>query len=217
LRQSLESTSVARPPVEYVPIPAIPNGPIVSLREDPTPKPNAKPVIKPIDAQSERPVERPVAADVLHNPPHEIAAPPKPSKSLGVVENKTPAIVADSLPSIPAPSTLDRGNGIQLEGLDNFYAEPPTIDRGNGIQLEGMDSIVVDSSVGKASGSSSSKGIPPKSGQGLSRWLPTLRGIKLRIEQSTNGRIERFSHLDQVRVPSCSPGKEPYSSLPHIT
>lgn len=214
LRQSLESTSVTR-------IPAIPNGP-VSLRENPTPKPNAKPVIKPIDAQSERPVERPVAADVLHNTPYEIAAPPpKPSKSLGVVENKTPAIVADPLPivvadplpSIPAPSTLDRGDGIQLEGLNNFSVEPPTLDRGDGIQLEGMDSIVGDSGVGKASGSSSSQGTRPK----LSRWLPTLRGIKLRIEQSTNATIVRLSHLDQVRVPSCSPEKEPYPSLPHIT
>ena len=240
LRQSLEST---RPPIEYVPIPAIPNSPVVSPREDPTPKPNAKPVIKPIDEQSKRPVERPVAADVPHNPPYEIAATPKPTKSLDAVENKTPSIVADPPrivvadppPSIPAPSTLDRGDGIQLdnffaepptldrgdgiqlEGLDNFFAEPPTLDRGDGIQLEGMDSIIGDSGVGKASGSSSSKGTPRKSGQGISRWLPTLRGIKLRIEQSTSGRIERLSHLDQVRVPSCSPEKEPYPSLLHIT
>jgi hypothetical protein len=225
LRQSLESTTLTRPPLDVVPIPAIPNGPVVSPRKDPTPKPNAKPVIKPIDAQSERPVGRPVAADVPHNPTHEIAATPKPTQSLDVVENKTPSVVANPppivvahpLPSIPAPSKLDRGDGVQLEGLDNIFAEPPTLDRGHGIQLEGMGNIVGDFGVGKAGGSSSSKETPPKSGQGFGHWLPTLRGIKLRIEQSTSGTIERLSHLDQVRVPSRSSEKEPYPSLPYIT
>ena len=55
------------------------------------------------------------------------------------------------------------------------------------------------------SGSSPSKETPPNSGQDFSRWLPTLREIKVRIEQSANGGIERLSHLDQVLIPSCSP------------
>jgi hypothetical protein len=218
LRQSLESTTVTRPPIEYVPLPP------VLRREDPTPKPIARPVIKPNDAQPERPAEYPVAATEPHNPPYEIVATPEPTKPPAIVEDKPPTIVAgprptvvvvaDPPPSTPpsAPSTFDRGDGIQLEGLDNFV-EPPTLDR-DGIQLEGMDSSVRDSGVGTGSGLSSSKETPPKSGQGVSHWLPTLHEVKLRIEQSTNGRIERLSHLDQVRVPSCSPEKE---SLTHIT
>ena len=215
LRQSLESTTVTRPPIEYDPLPVL-------RREDPTPKPIARPVGKPNDAQSERPVEYPVAATKPHNPPYEIVATPEPTKPLAIVEDKPPTVVVDPRPTVvadpppstspSAPSTFDRGDGIQLEGLDNFV-EPPTLDR-DGIQLEGMDSSVRDSGVGTASGLGSSKETAPKSGQGVSHWLPTLREVKLRIEQSTNGRIERLSHLDQVRVPSCSPEKE---SLTHIT
>lgn len=230
MRQSLESTTVTSPPIEYVPLPAVVTRPpieyvpppVVLRREYPTPKPIAKPVIKPNDAQPEIPVEYPVAATEPHIPPYEAVATPGPTKPLVIVEDKPPTIVAgprptvvaDPPPSIPpsAPSTFDRGDGIQLEGLDNFV-EPPTLDR-DGIQLEGMDSSVRDSGVGTGSGLSSSKETPPKSGQGVSHWLPTLREVKLRIEQSTNGRIERLSHLDQVRVPSRSPENE---SLTHIT
>lgn len=220
LRQSLESTAVICPPIENVPIPAFPNGPAVLTREDPTPKPNAKPVTKPIDAQPQRPVERPVAADKPHNRPYDIAATPEPTKPVAVVKDKPPAIVADPPPTVvidppPAPLTHNHGDGIQLEGLDNI-AEPPTLDH-DGIQLEGMDNCVGDSGVGAASDPGSAKETPPKSEQGSSRWLPTLRSVKLRIEHSTNGTIERLSYLDQVRVPSCSPEKEPYPSFHHIT
>jgi len=220
LRQSLESTTVTRPPIENDPIPPFPNGPVVLGREDPTPKPNAKSVIKPIDSQSERPVERRAAADKPHNRPYDTtAATLEPTKPLAVVEDKPPAIVADPPPTIvvdPPPSILPpaRSDGIQLEGLDNI-AEPPTLDR-DGIQLEGMDDSVGDSGVGAASGSGSPKESLPKSGQGFSRWLPTLRSVKLRIEHSTNGSIERLSYVDQVRAPSCSP-EEPYLSSHHIT
>jgi len=220
LLQSLESATVIRPSTENVPIPAFPTGPAVLPREDPTPKPIAKPVTKPIDAQSERPVERRVAADKPHNRPYDTAATPDPPKPLTVVKDKSPAIVADPPPTIvvdppPAPLTHGRGDGIQLEGLDNI-AETPTLDH-DGIQLEGMENCVGDSGVGAASDPGSSKETPPKSEQGSSRWLPTLRSVKLRIEHSTNGTIERLSYLDQVRVPSCSPEKEPYPSLHHIT
>lgn len=223
---SLESTTVTRPSIEYVPIPAIPM-PVVLPREDLTQKPNSKPVIKPIDAQSESPVERPVATHEPHDSPYEIPATPEPTKSLTVVEDNPPAVVADPHPTVvadppsfippPAPSTLDCDDGIQLKGLDSIIAEPPTLDRGDDIQFEGMDNIVGGSGVGTASASGSSKETPPKSGQGFSRWLPTLCEIKLRMEQSTNGGIERHSYLDQVRMSCCSPEKEPYPSLPHIT
>ena len=222
MRQSLESATVTPPPIEYVPIPAFPNGPAVLRREDPAPKPIPKPVIKPNDAQPERPVEHLVAATEPHSPPYEIVATPEPAKPLAIVEDKPPTIVEDPRPTVvadpppsilpSAPTAFDRGDGIQLEGLDNFV-EPPTLDR-DSIQLEGMDSSVRDPGVETASGLGSSKETLPKSGQGVSHWLHTLREVKLRIEQSTNGRIERLSHLNQVCVPSCSPEK---GSLTHIT
>jgi hypothetical protein len=174
-RQSLESTTILRPPTEYVQVPTVPNGASIFPKEDPTLQQNAKPIVKPINAQPEKPEPA--------YPPYGIPAMQEPAKP-AVAENP------------PAPKPL----------------VPSVIVRGGGIQLEGMDNIL-ESDPGTASGSA--KQPAPATEPGLSLWLPALREIKSRIEQFTQGRIERVPHPDQVRVPRCSPEKESYVFLSH--
>jgi tetratricopeptide (TPR) repeat protein len=184
--QALELTATLRHPTDYVQAPTVPSGPFLQPKEDPTSQLNAKPIAKPIDAQPEKPVERLVATDEALYLPYKIPATPEPVKPPAVVENPRPSMS-------PGPRVIDRGSGIQLEGMDNI--------------------IEFESNPGTASGSAEQPAAAIE--HGLSRWLPALREIRSRIEQFTQGRIERISHLDQVRIPSCSPEKESYVSLSH--
>jgi hypothetical protein len=93
--------------------------------------------------------------------------------------------------------------------VENFPSSVPTtpsgLDRSVDITLEGMDNIVGLSDVGLAS--SSTERLRPTAESAFSHCLPTLREIKQRIEQFTEGGFERTSLLDQVRVFLCSPEK----------
>ncbi len=217
-RQALEKTTVIGPPTEYVP--AVPNGPSFLPREEPASKPNAKPVGRQIDAPPERPVERPVATDKPVYPSYEIPATPEPAKPPAVAEDPSPVVVDD-----PSPAVVENTPSTVVENTPLTVAEntPPTVvkkpppsippapSRVDGIQLEGMDNIIEVPDV--ETESSPTEQVVPTTEHGSSHWLPALREIKLRIEQSTEGRIERISHLDQVRVPHCSPENEPYTLL----
>jgi hypothetical protein len=225
-RQALEKTTVIGPPTEYVP--AVPNGLSFLPREEPTSNLNAKPVGRQIDARPERPVERPVATDKPVYPSYEIPATPEPAKPPAVVENPPPAVVEDPSPVIvddPSPAVVENTPSTVVENTPLTVVEntPPTVvkkpppsippapSRVHGIQLEGMDNIIEVPDV--ETESSPTEQAVPTTEHGSSHWLSALREIKLRIEQSTKGRIERMSHLDQVRVPHCSPENEPYTLL----
>jgi len=197
-RQALESTIVARPPIKYVPVPAVPKDRSFLPREEPTSKPNAEPIAK-INAQPERPVERLVASDKPPYTPYEVPPLSQPANSPAIVENPPPA-VAENLSSAdiekpsfsisPAASRVDRGHGIQLDGMDNIIGVPDVGTEGSPTEQP-----------------------TPATERSSSPWSPVLREIKLRIEQYTEGRIERISHLDHVRVPRCGPENEPYTLL----
>jgi hypothetical protein len=208
--QALEKTTVICPPAEYVPA-----------------VPNAKPVGRQIDARPERPVERPVATDKPVYPSY-IPATPEPAKPPAVVENPPPAVVQDPSPVVvddPSPAVVENTSSTVVENAPLTVVEntPPTVvkkpppsipsapSRVDGIQLEGMDNII-EVPVVETKSSSTEQAVPTTE-HSSTHWLPALREIKLRIEQYTEGRIERISHLDQVRVPHCSPENEPYTLL----
>ena len=171
-------------------------------REEPTSKPNAEPIAKQIDAQPERPVEHPVATDKPPCTPYEVPPLPQPANSPAIVENPPPAVAENLHPTVIENPSL------------SISPTASRVDRGHGIQLDGMDNIIGVPDVGTAS--SPTEQPTPATERGSSPWSPVLRETKSRIEQYTEGRIERISHLDQVRVPGCSPEKEPYAFLPHI-
>ena len=120
-------------------------------------------------------------------------------------------------PEPPTPPGSYHSMGVTIEGMDNIIGAdtelfnapvviknpssaptaPSEPDHGAGVTLEGMDNIV-GVSEGTASGSAerSAALLEPAS----SHWLPALREIKQHIEQHAEGRFERTSHLDQVRV-----------------
>jgi len=148
-----------------------------------------------------------------------------------ISEPANPSIVAVNCAS-PVPPTFPgsyHGGGVTLEGMDDVVeasdfgtdpvkarlvvenfpspvpATPSGLDRSVDITLEGMDNIMGLSDVGLAS--SSTERLRPKAESAFSHCLPTLREIKQRIEQLTEGGFERTSLLDQVRVLLCSPEK----------
>ena len=98
------------------------------------------------------------------------------------------------LPGIPQPDKPS----VRIE---NHSPSVPPIASGShyGAEVtpEGTDNIVGVS--GTASGSAERLAVIPESAS--SHWLPALREIKQLIEQITEGRFERTSHPDQVRVP----------------
>jgi tetratricopeptide (TPR) repeat protein len=61
-----------------------------------------------------------------------------------------------------------------------------------------MDNIAGESDAPSASGSS--ERLTPTNEGGYSRSLPLLREIKERLEQATEGKIERITHLDQPSI-----------------
>jgi hypothetical protein len=96
------------------------------------------------------------------------------------------------LPGIPQPDRISENR-------------PPSVrptfpgSRYNGdVTLESPNNIVGVSDTGTAGGSTERPAVIPESTS--SHWLSTLREIKQRIEQFTEGGFERTSHLDQVRV-----------------
>jgi hypothetical protein len=105
-----------------------------------------------------------------------------------------PMTTGNQLPGIPQPDKT-------FVGIENrLPLVPPTVSGshyGGDISPEGTDNIVVVSGI--ASGSAERPAVIPESAS--SHWLPALREIKQHIEQSSEGRFERTSHLDQVRVP----------------
>jgi len=127
-----------------------------------------------------------------------------------------PVVIKDSPPppppSVPpATSSPDPVDGVSFEGWDNIIGEPevgpepvthPVVnrtpsapsghDRDGGVQLEGMNNIAEESDAPQARGSSEQL-----TEGGYSRSLPFLREIKQRLEQATEGKIERNPHLDQ--------------------
>jgi len=154
---------------------------------------------------------------------------------LAISGHVNPSAVAVNCAS-PVPPTFPgsyNGGGVTLEGMDDavvsdFGTDPvkaplvienlpspvPTTpswpDRGVTVTLEGMgDNIIGLSDVGLAS--SSAERPRPTPELAFSHWLPTLREIKQRIEQFTEGRFERTFHLDQVRVLLWSPEKVSYA------
>lgn len=173
------------------------------------------PVLKSVESESE-------PSDQGHSP-YEPA----------ISELANPSVVAVNCAS-PVPPTFPgsyHGGGVTLEGMDDvveasdFGTDPvkarlvvedfpspvPTtssgLDRSVDITLEGMDNIMGLSDVGLAGGSTERPRPTPESA--FSHWLSTLREIKQRIEQFTEGGFERTSLLDPVRhgVLRCSPEK----------
>jgi hypothetical protein len=175
------------------------------------------PVLNSVEPEPEGPSEQ-------GHSPYELPA---------ISEPANPSVVAVSRAS-PVPPTFPgsyHSRGVTLEGMDDvveasdFGTDPvkarlvvenspfpvPTtlsgLDHSVDITLEGMDNIMGLSDVGLASGSTERPRPTPQSA--FSHWLPTLREIKQRIEQFTEGRFERTSLLDHVRIPHCSPEKVP--------
>lgn len=148
-----------------------------------------------------------------------------------ISEPANPSVVAVNCASPVSATFLGsyHGGGVTLEGMDdavkasdfgtdrvkaslvveNFPSPVPTtpsgLDRSVDITLEGMDNIMGLSDVGLAGSSTERPRPTPESA--FSHWLPTLREIKQRIEQFTEGGFERTSLFDQVRVLRCSPEK----------
>ena len=175
LRQRLESTPVVHTSIEYVPVPLVPNDPTVLTGEDPTLKAIVHPITKPVGTEPQIPTEPRIPTEppmTIHNPPY------RPYE----------------LPGIPQPDKT-------FVGIENPPPSvPPIVSRshyGGDVTPEGTDNIVGVS--GAASGSTERPAVIPESAS--SHLLPALREIKQLIEQFTEGRFERNSHIDQVRVP----------------
>ena len=116
-------------------------------------------------------------------------------------------------PATPSPNPV---NGVSYEGWDNIMEDPeikpepvtipvvkptpvPLVPSGHGsVQLEGMDNIAGESDTPNASGSS--ERLTPTNEGDYSRSLPLLREIKERLEQATEGKIERIPHPDQPSI-----------------
>jgi hypothetical protein len=98
------------------------------------------------------------------------------------------SLVIESLPS-PAPTA------------------PSGPDHRAGMTIEGWDDMILGSD-GTASSSAERSAATPEP---ASHGLPALREIKQQIEQFTEGRFERTSHLDQVRVLIRSPETVSYA------
>jgi hypothetical protein len=144
-----------------------------------TSKSIVKPVVKSVDPGQTRPVQPPVVADKSLPPPYDIGATSEYVERPVVIENLPPSIP----PATPWP---DPGSGVEIQGL--------------------MGNIMTVSDIGTA-GSSAEKprsksrvqpAPPPKSA--VSHWLPFIHEIKQR-------KLEKMSHLSQVRILSRGPEK----------
>jgi hypothetical protein len=182
-------------------------------------------VLKPVDPESEELDGPSVAIDHALYSPYGLPAAAEPANPS--------AVVVKSASPVPSafPGSYCRA-GVILEGMDdvvevsdsgtdpvkaplvieNLLSPAPTTlsrpDHGMRVTLEGMDNIIGLSDVGLASGPTERP--RPTQELALSHWLPTLCEIKQRIEQFTEGKFERTSHLDQVRVLLRSPVKLSY-------
>jgi hypothetical protein len=138
----------------------------------------SKSIVKPVVKPVDPGQTRPVQPPVVADKPLHPPYDLRPTPEY--VER--PVVVEKLPPSIPpATSWPDPGSGVEIQGL--------------------MDNIMTVSDIGTA-GSSAEK---PRS---ESSWLPTLHEIKQRIEQFTEGQLERMSYLSQVRILSRGPEKE---------
>jgi tetratricopeptide (TPR) repeat protein len=131
-----------------------------------------------------------------------------------VVARDSPQPSPPSVP--PATPSPDPVNGVSYEGWDNIMEDPevkpepvtipvvkptpvPSAPSGHGsVQLEGMDNIAGESDAPNASGPS--EWLTPTNKDDYSRSLPLLREIKERLEQATEGKIERIPHPDQSSI-----------------
>lgn len=191
-------------------MPVITNDPTFFPREEYTLKPIGRPSV---NSEPEGPDKPLVTVDKPPYTTYEHPPIPEPDNS-SVVGANCPS------PEPPTPPGSYHSMGVIIEGMDNiigvsdFDTDPfnvpvviknpspaPTApsqpDHGAGVTLEGMDNIV-----GMFEGTASN---PAERSAALlepasSHWLPALREIKQHIEQHAEGRFERISYLDQVRV-----------------
>jgi len=140
-----------------------------------------------------------------------------PAIPLVVIKDSPPP--PPSMPlATPSPDPVD---GVSFEDLDNIMGDskvepepvtpsvvnptpsvpsaPSGYDRDGGVQLEGMHNIIEDSNAPNASGSSQRLTVTNEGD--YSRWLPLLREFKQRLEQATEGKIERNPHPIQPFIP----------------
>ena len=166
---------------------------------------NPPPVVPLVASWPEEGVKIEFGANIADIP--DVHTPPVPPV---VIENPSP-------PAPPAAPLPDPDHGVSIEGLDNIVRgepeehathpavnpppEPSTLDRG-GVRFEGMDNIFGESTTGinVASGSAERPAPNSQAQHRFSRWLPVLHEIKTRIEQATEGKIQRISHQDQTFI-----------------
>ena len=208
----VESTGVLHPPIERHPKAVATNDFAFLTKEDRTSKSAVHAVLKSVESEPEEPPDR---------------GPYSPYGLPAMSEPANPSVDAVNCAS-PVPPTFPgsyHGGGVTLEGMDDlveasdFGTDPgkarlvvenvpspvPTttsgLDRSADVTLEGMDNIMGLSDVGLAS--SSTERLRPTAESAFSHYLPTLREIKQRMEQFTEGGFERTSLLDQVCVLFC--------------
>jgi hypothetical protein len=191
-------------------MPVISNDPTFFPREEYTLKPIGRPSV---NSELEGPDKPLVTVDKPPYTTYEHPLIPEPDNSSVIAANCPP-------PEPPTPPGSYHSMGVIIEGMDNiigvsdFDTDPfnvPVViknpspalivssrpDHGAGVTLEGMDNIV-GMSEGTASSSAERSAALPEPAS--SHWLPALREIKQHIEQHADGRFERTSHLDQVRI-----------------
>jgi len=147
------------------------------------------PIVRPLVDRVDAPAVFNVpAAWPRDDPTSELTANP-------VVKSVEPQVDTDKLPhpthKVPALETP-----AVIEKLSPSVSTTPELDHGEGIVIQEMEGNIFGfSEVGTAGGPGK-----PTQEPAFSHWLPALREIKHRIEQFTEGRLRRTSHLDQVRL-----------------
>ncbi|KAH9964230.1 hypothetical protein BC827DRAFT_59967 [Russula dissimulans] len=110
-----------------------------------------------------------------------------------VVDSVEPQVDTDELPhSTHKHPALETPTVI--ETLSPYVSATPERGHGQGIVIQGMEGNIFQD-VGTAGGSATHG--EPTQGLAFGHWLPALREIKQRLEQFTEGRLLRMSHLDQ--------------------
>jgi hypothetical protein len=193
------------------PVVSTPYAPYKISTPEPTPVTveNPPPVVRPVAPWPEEGVKIEFEDNIAEIPG--VHTPPVPPV---VIKNPSP-------PAPPAAPSPNPGNGVFIQGLDNIVggepeerATPPavnsppepsvpsTLDGGGGVQFEGMENIFGESMSGTdvANGSAERPAPDSQTQHGFSHWLLVLHEIKLRIEQATEGKIQRISHQDQPSI-----------------